>query len=791
MDMNEIKEIFFQECEEQLAELETGLLALNDGDDDPETVNAVFRAVHSIKGGAGAFALDDLVGFAHVFETTLDCVRSNVLEPTKDVIKVLLKSSDVLADLTTAARDGGVVEAERCDALVVELKALANGETVSTADMADDAVTEPEPQSPDEDTGFTPVPVTLDEDDGDDGDTGNDAGFTPVAFSFDEFEDNDSDEAGQGQVFRISFHPKPDLYLKGNETLLLLRELETLGDMTVRCDFDQLPNIDEINPEGSYLSWEIDLTTSQGEEAIRSVFEFAEWDCDLEIVAVEATNVEGDVLPTDAPADPTADAPADPATHPNEGTLAEEPAMAASPDTLADDDPAGAVAKPASDAEPSTDSKVIDIKSVAMDTYEAEKKEKTTAKTAPKSAASGAQSTIRVELERVDKLINLVGELVINQAMLAQSVVESSSEGSSAVTMGLEELQQLTREIQDSVMAIRAQPVKPIFQRMSRTVREIADMTGKNVRLITEGENTEVDKTVIDKLAEPLTHMIRNAVDHGLELPETREAANKPAEGVLRLTAKHRSGRIVIEIADDGAGINREVVLKKATDRGLISNEANLTDEEVDNLIFHPGFSTAEQLSDISGRGVGMDVVKRSIQALGGRITISSTPGKGSVFTLSLPLTLAVLDGMVVTVAGQTLVVPLSSIIETLKPEQEHLHGFGASGRLISIRDGFNPLVDVGQILNFTTTPSDPLTGVALLVDSEDGGQSALLVDAIQGQRQVVIKSLEANYSNVPGIAAATILGDGQVALIVDVEAVVSASRVGALKSEMSLAAVG
>lgn len=788
MDMNEIKEIFFQECEEQLAELETGLLALNDGDDDPETVNAVFRAVHSIKGGAGAFALDDLVGFAHVFETTLDCVRSNVLEPTKDVIKVLLKSSDVLADLTTAARDGGVVEAERCDALVVELKALANGEAVATDDKAEDAATEPEPQSPDEDTGFTPVPVTLDDDDGD---TGNDEGFTPVAFSFDEFEDNDSDPAGQGQVFRIRFHPKPDLYLKGNETLLLLRELETLGDMTVRCDLDQLPTIDQIDPEGSYLSWEIDLTTSQGEEAIRAVFEFAEWDCDLQIAAVEATDVEGDVLSTDTPADPIAVVPADPAADSNEEAVGDEPAMVASPDTMADEDPAGEETKPANDAEPLTDSKVIDIKSIAADTTEAEKKEKAAAKTAPKSAASSAQSTIRVELERVDKLINLVGELVINQAMLAQSVVESSSEGSSAVTMGLEELQQLTREIQDSVMAIRAQPVKPIFQRMSRTVREIADMTGKNVRLITEGENTEVDKTVIDKLAEPLTHMIRNAVDHGLELPEIREAANKPAEGVLRLTAKHRSGRIVIEIADDGAGINREVVLKKAIDKGLISNEASLTDEEVDNLIFHPGFSTAEQLSDISGRGVGMDVVKRSIQALGGRITISSTPGKGSVFTLSLPLTLAVLDGMVVTVAGQTLVVPLSSIIETLKPEQEHLHGFGASGRLISIRDGFNPLVDVGQILNFTATPSDPLTGVALLVDSEDGGQSALLVDAIQGQRQVVIKSLEANYSNVPGIAAATILGDGQVALIVDVEAVVSASRVGALKSEMSLAAVG
>ncbi len=767
MDMNEIKEVFFQECEEQLAELETGLLALNDGDDDPETVNAVFRAVHSIKGGAGAFGLDELVAFAHVFETTLDCVRSNDLEPTKDVIKILLKSSDVLADLTNAARDGGSVDAERSEALVVELKALANGETAVPVPDTETEDASPDPASPDEDTGFTPVPVVLEEEAEDD--EGNE-GFTPVAFSFDEFEDAGSQDAVSEETFRITLRPKPDLYRKGNETLLLLRELGTLGDMKVRCTWDGLPNITEIDPEGSYLTWTADVTTAQGEEALRSVFEFAEWDCDLDIVRCSPDDAAVADQPavddaTDDPAQPAAGAAA------NAGT---EPANV-----------------PASGDEPVGGPNVIDLQKAASGQAEAEPKEPAAQKTGPKPATAGAQSTIRVELDRIDRLINLVGELVINQAMLAQSVTESTSDGSSAVTMGLEELQQLTREIQDSVMAIRAQPVKPIFQRMSRTVREIADMTGKNVRLMTEGENTEVDKTVIDKLAEPLTHMIRNAVDHGLETPDVREAAGKPMEGTLRLSAKHRSGRIVIEIADDGAGIDREKVLQKAVQKGLLSAEANLSDEEVDNLIFHPGFSTADQLSDISGRGVGMDVVKRSIQALGGRITITSAPGKGSVFTLSLPLTLAVLDGMVVTVAGQTLVVPLSSIIETLKPEKEHLHGFGAGGRLIAIRDCFNPLVDVGQILNFTTVPSDPLAGVALLVDSEDGGQSALLVDAIQGQRQVVIKSLEANYSNVPGIAAATILGDGQVALIVDVEAVVSASRSGALKSEMSLAAVG
>ncbi len=375
--------------------------------------------------------------------------------------------------------------------------------------------------------------------------------------------------------------------------------------------------------------------------------------------------------------------------------------------------------------------------------------------------------------------------------MLSQSVVENDANGTSSINMGLEELQQLTREIQDSVMAIRAQPVKPVFQRMSRIVREIADMTGKSVRLITEGENTEVDKTVIDKLAEPLTHMIRNAVDHGLETPEKRLAAGKSAEGTVRLTAKHRSGRIVIELADDGAGINREKVRQKAIDNDLIAADANLSDEEIDNLIFHAGFSTADKISDISGRGVGMDVVKRSIQALGGRINISSKPGHGSVFTMSLPLTLAVLDGMVVTVANQTLVVPLTAIVETLQPEAAAIHSFGSNQRLISIRNSFCPLVDVGRILNFRASQANPVEGVALLVESEGGGQRALMVDAIQGQRQVVIKSLEANYTHVPGIAAATILGDGRVALILDVDTIVAASRGQSLKPEMSLAAAG
>ncbi|QKK31960.1 chemotaxis protein CheA [Rhizobium indicum] len=761
MDMNEIKEIFFQECEEQLAELESGLLKLNDGDRDPETVNAVFRAVHSIKGGAGAFGLDDLVAFAHVFETTLDCVRSNKLEPNQDVLKVMLKSADVLADLTNAARDGGSVDESRSRGLVKELEALANGELPSPSASAE----APAPKAAAKAASAAPAPTPKPTDD---------SGFQPVPFSFDDF--GGEDDAGGMPTYEVIFKPRYELYSKGNDATLLLRDLSRLGEMTIYCNTDDLPGLEELDPEGAYFFWNVTIKTDKGEDAIRTVFEFAEWDCELTVKPVEEARAEA--------------------------TSNDELPMVPVPFDLSILDEAGAIEEvSASDARAEETAAAVAAAETASNVTQivaarVEKKESAAAAAAAASAAAqnnaaGAGQTIRVDLDRVDRLINLVGELVINQAMLSQSVIENDTTGTSSINMGLEELQQLTREIQDSVMAIRAQPVKPVFQRMSRIVREIADMTGKSIRLITEGENTEVDKTVIDKLAEPLTHMIRNAVDHGIETPEKRAAAGKNTEGTVRLTAKHRSGRILIELADDGAGINREKVRQKAIDNDLIPADSNLSDEEIDNLIFLPGFSTADKISDISGRGVGMDVVKRSIQALGGRINITSKPGHGSVFTMSLPLTLAVLDGMVVTVAGQTLVVPLTAIVETLQPEAAAIHSFGANHRLISIRNSFCPLVDVGRILNFRATQANPVEGVALLVESEGGGQRALMVDAIQGQRQVVIKSLEANYTHVPGIAAATILGDGRVALILDVDAVVGASRGQSLKAEMSLAAVG
>lgn len=678
--MDAIKATYFQECDELLASLEEGLLSLEAGEGDSDTINAVFRAVHSVKGGAGAFGFDNMVAFAHVFETALDEMRSGKLDPEPDVIKTLLRASDVLADHVQAAKGEGVVDAARASTMTEELEALTAAEA---------------PEAP------ADAPAGKDE-----------WGFAPLKFSFD-------DEPKAAAGWQIIMRPTQAMYAKGHDAVLFLRELSRLGVMEVELDAAALPPLSALDPEQSYFTWIIRLTGDVQEQSVLDVFDFVGDDCPIEL-----TPLAGEAAPAPAPA------------------LDLEELLR----SVQDAPPAGTPA--------------------------AQDEEKTPAdKGAAKAAAPGA--TIRVDLERVDRLIDLVGELVINQAMLAQRVAESDLARSSTVAMGLDELEQLTREIQDSVMAIRAQPVKSVFQRMPRLVREAANATGKQVRLVMEGEGTEVDKTVIERLSDPITHMLRNAIDHGLESPEERAAAGKPEEGTVRLAALHRSGRIVIEVSDDGKGINRPRVREIAIKKGLVAPDAVLTDEEIDNLIFLPGFSTANAVSNLSGRGVGMDVVKRSIQALGGRISIASQPGAGSVFTLSLPLTLAVLDGMVITAGDQTLVAPLTAIIETLRPKPEEVRPIGPTSAVLAVRGAHVPLIDIGVALGLRASPIDPTGGVVLLVESEGMGRAAFVADEIQGQRQVVIKSLEANYQRVDGIAAATILGDGRVALILDVEAVI------------------
>jgi two-component system chemotaxis sensor kinase CheA len=731
--MAAIKQTFFQECEEQLTEMEEGLLMIEREEGDLETINAVFRAVHSIKGGAGAFGLDDLVRFAHTFETTLDGMRSGKLEITPQIVKLMLRSADILSDLVRISRDGGEMDAVRVAQMADELSKAGGAAPVPAAPAAAAA-----------DFSFEPVAVSGD------GPEVDEFGFAPVQISFDTLIAEDI--AAGAHCFAISFTPRPELYSKANDALRLLRELGRLGVMEVTCDVSALPPLDEIDPEGAYLTWKINLSTDADEKSVREIFEFVEFDCDL--------SIDVDLVGMDEES----------AAQTVEAILAQVAAEeAAQPQAEpAPVEPAPVQIEPQAAPEPAPRAPVA-------------------ANQQSQPAAQAAQqpgATIRVDLDRVDRLIDLVGELVINQSMLAQRVTEAGIARLSDVAVGLDDLEHLTREIQDSVMAIRAQPVRPIFQRMSRVVREVADMTGKSVRLVTEGENCEVDKTVIERLADPLTHMIRNAIDHGLEKPEDRVKAGKPEQGVVKMVAAHRSGRVVIEVSDDGAGINRAKVREIAVNKGIIDADAQLTDAEIDDLIFAPGFSTAATISDVSGRGVGMDVVRRSIQALGGRITISSRPGNGTTFSLSLPLTLAVLDGMVVTVAGQTLVVPLSAIVETLQPKAADVHGLGEKARVIAIRGSFIPLVDVGSVLSYREEEADPLQGVAVMVETENQSQCALMVDGIIGQQQVVIKSLETNYGHVFGVAAATILGDGRVAVILDVDAIVAGSRSDAARAE-------
>ena len=766
-----IKVVFFQECDELLGDLEAGLLAIEGGDTDLETVNAVFRAVHSVKGGAGAFGLEDLVRFAHVFETLLDEVRAGRKACDDTMVKTLLRASDVLSDHIAAARgQADPVDEARSAGLVAELEALTRGEVyvappAAVAPVMDAPVMDVPVMAalPVDDLAaeapFEPVPMmpglpAADE-----------FGFKPVAFDLKALDTLPPPAVAHG--WRVVFRPKGRMYAHANEAGLMLRELGRLGQATVTLDASELPDLEAMSAEEGYLAWTVDIVGAS-ESDVRDVFDFVGSDCDTTFTAL---------------ADVAASAEAAPAFD-IAALLARAQAEVAAPMVL---EPivSMAVATPAPGTAPVTASGPAPVTGAAAAPGKAAS---ASPAAGPSVTAASAAPTIRVDLDRVDRLINVVGELVIQQAMLAQRVVESGLARSSGISVGLEDLELLTREIQDSVMAIRAQPVKSVFQRMPRLVREVAEMTGKRVRLVTAGEDTEVDKTVVERLAEPITHMLRNAIDHGLEGPDDRVAAGKPAEGTVRLAALHRSGRIVIEISDDGRGINRERVRGIAVSKGLIPEEASLSDEEVDNLIFLPGFSTADTVSDISGRGVGMDVVRRSIQALGGRITIASSPGKGSVFTLSLPLTLAVMDGMVVSAAEQTLVAPLTAIVESLLPRAADVHHVGGHDAVITFREKFVPLIDVAQVMGFRTEPVPPSTGVAVIVETEAGVRAALLFDAIQGQRQVVIKSLETNYQQVPGIAAATILGDGRVALILDVDALVTNARRKPVRADLKMA---
>ena len=712
MTSEEIQAIFFAECEESLAAAETGLAACQAGTQDDDTVNAVFRGVHSIKGGAGAFGFIALQAFTHTFETLLSDVRDGTVPLTDPLIELLLRALDTLSDHVAAAQGAG--ETPEDTALLAELTAAqaanAGGPTAPAPQpkakpaKATKAKLAPEPAPEAQDAPDAEIDIDLDAmlDDL----AGAMGGSSPDA------EGDDDDAAGR---WEMRVRPHAGAMRNGSEPVLMLREAIELGGRCELCDISEVPPLEKIDPETGYLGWHFSFPEDVTETAVRDIFDFIGDECDL--VIGRGLAMPPVQLPDPKPGDVV-------------------PAAAAPTSAAAQELP-----RPAPSA-------------------------------APAPAAAAANQTIRIELGKLDRLIDAVGELVIAQAMMAQRLV---SEGVTA-TEELTILESLTRDIQESAMSIRAQPIGSVFSRVPRILRELTQSTGKHVRLDVSGESTELDKTVIERLGEPLTHLIRNAVDHGIEESDQRVAAGKSPEGTLTLSAEHRSSRIVIRIADDGRGIDRERVLAKAIEKGLVPADVQLSKEEIDQLIFAPGFSTAQTVSNISGRGVGMDVVRQNVKDLGGRITIESEPGKGTAFILTMPLTLAISDGMVVNVGDQTLVIPLASVVESLRPDIEHVKGLGTQRAMINVRGRFIPIIPLHAAVGAVGAAETPDHGVLIVVETEGAGRAALLVDAIRDQRQVVIKSLDTHYRSVEGVAGATILGDGRVALIIDVDGLVARS---------------
>jgi two-component system chemotaxis sensor kinase CheA len=756
-DLDDFKATYFDECSELLTELEEQFAAIEAGERDADRLNAVFRAIHSIKGGAGAFGFSALVGFAHAYETLLDYVRDGRIELSDDVVALCIRANDIVADHVKAAQTGDALPAEYGLDEKARFDALARGDSVEAEDGGDG---EPIDEF---DIDFTPVMVRIDA-------AEVEAENIPDTFDVPPMQA----EAGH---WEIRFMPYRALYARANDPLLLFRELSALGEMHVRAILGDIPQLSDFEPFAVYCSWEITLVSpTLTEAAIREVFEFVDGDCDISIVQV------GSHAPT-----PNA-AIAPPAfVDPELARLRsqEQNLMALADDEMGEllsftPEPVPAAPTPQDSFEAAPGFSFAELAETIQPKAapQAAAKASTPKPTLVPAASADAEEShgrsvgvqsIRVDLDKVDRVVNMVGELVITQSMLTQQMDETLRARYTELVRGLEVLAQTTRGLQDSVMAIRAQPVKSVFSRMPRLVRELANKTGKKIKLETIGENTEIDKTVIEQLSDPLTHMIRNSADHGIETPEKRLARGKGDTGTIRLSAEQAGGNILIIVEDDGAGINRERVLQVARDKGVIAPDVNPTDEQIDQLIFAPGFSTAEALSDISGRGVGMDVVLSNIKKIGGSVHVRSWTGKGTRMTLRLPLTLAVLDVMLVKVGESPYVVPLSSIVETIQCSRASFERVPSGERVLQVRGEYVQVIDLAQRFNMSGGSAHEDRFV-VLCEAEGSHKVALIVDDIIGQQQVVIKSLEENFERVEGIAGGTILGDGNVALIVDVQ---------------------
>ncbi len=690
--MAKLRQSFLEECDELLSALERCLQDMDSGQGDGDTVNAAFRAIHSIKGGAGAFGFTGLVPYAHHLEAGLDLLRAGKVSVQAAPCALFLRTADALGALVAAAR--AEQPAPEFPDVLDALKTFVSGGPAAQGPLAAEPASLPAPG---------PAPAQ------------------PSA-----------GPAAEGFLIRIT--PNANLFRRLVEPPQVLQSLEGFGAPEMLCDSTLVPPLELLDPSSCHLRFTIRLETRAERGPIAEVLERCFDDEEMDIIPLGGIHQEAATARAEEPAAPKMPSSPPPAAN----ALAAVPEALAAQLNAARDLPLMSPLPDASGVVPTLKNRPAMVR------------------------------TIRVDLDRVDRLMNLVGEIVITQSMLIDRSRSLPVLHALQLTEGIEALTRQTRELQDQVMAVRAQPVKTVFQRMPRVVRDLAATLGKQVRLVTHGEDTEVDKTIIEELADPLTHMIRNALDHGLEKPEDRLAAGKPVEGVVTLSAEQRGGRIVITIEDDGRGLPRDKLFAKAVSRGVMNADAKPSAAEIDALIFHAGLSTAEAVTDVSGRGVGMDVVKQNVEALGGRVTVESEPGKGCTFALSLPLTLAVADGMVVKVGGQRIIVPISSIMETLQIGNCRPDVLPGGGEIVRLRGDIAPLIRLADLLELGESGQET---VVISAETDRGEIIGIAVDEILGQQQVVVKSLEASFGAVAGASAATILGDGMVALILDIDA--------------------
>lgn len=763
VDLTEVRALFFEESFENLDLMESNLLDLEIGSLNKELINSIFRAAHSIKGGGGIFKLEQLVTFAHVAETLLDEMRNGEHLITQTLIDLLLRAVDIMRMMLSTLQENAT-----CDMQPVQVCQHELLNTVKKS-MADKQVREEAlkyVELPPE-----PLPITS---------------VPPV-----------TDNLPQWQIV---FKPHPSMLTKGNDPINLFHELSTLGPLDIKVNTSQLPHLNDLDPQSCYLSWELTLQAQVERAVIEEIFEWVEDECELQIIGLSPSPSSA-ALPTN----PEPTFPALTTVEPEESIVTNESVVQETSQSNPQPTREPLFATPETITSLSHDMMTSAVPPLPLQAAVTDKISTPSPHSVGNKAAlestrdnnanpnlahhTAEANSIRVNIDKIDKLINLVGELVITQSMLDQVKDHLDHTHMTQLHNGLSQLERNTRELQESVMRIRMLPINYSFNRFPRLVHDLSTQLGKKVELKLSGEHTELDKTVLEKMSDPLVHLVRNALDHGIELPIQRRAVGKSETGRVHLHAFHQGGNIIIQISDDGAGFDLEKIRLKAIEKGLLAAEDHPTEEQLYEFIFLPGFSTAKQVSNLSGRGVGMDVVRRNIRALGGTIDVVSRPGKGSTFTIRLPLTLAILDGQLVRVGKEIYILSLLSIIESLRIKPNLVNSLAGKAEVYRLREEYIPILRLYSLFEITPSTTQLDQGLLVIVEG-DGQKIGLFVDELLSQQQIVIKSLESNYQQVQGISGATILGDGSVALILDVAGLIqlfySQTQLSPLRSRLS-----